>query len=129
MIMKTNNAQGRTICIGITAYMVAKAFINLFIGGFSFSGLVSTLFTVAFAVVIGVLMFTGLQYVNFGVAGYLALGFMTHLPNNIMHIGSNWFYLLEGFVDVGCAVILLILPVVREHFTNKWSELSDLLKS
>jgi len=67
--------------------------------------------------------------VSFGVAGYLALGFMTHLPNNIMNIDRNWFYLLEGFVDVGCAVILLILPVVREHFTNKWSELSDLLKS
>ena len=128
MKMKTNNAQGRTVCIAITAYMIAKAFINLFIGGFSFGGLVGTLFTVAIAVVIGVLMFSGLQYVNYGVAVYLALGFMTHLPGNIMHIGSNWFYLLEGFVDVGCAVILLILPMVKEHFTNKWSEVPDMFK-
>ena len=94
MQMKTNNAQGRTVCIAITAYMIAKAVINMFIGGISFGG----------------------------------IGFLTHLPGNLFHITSNWFYMLEGFADVGCAVVLLILPSVKEHFTNKWSEAKDLFK-
>lgn len=124
--MKTNNEQGRTICIAITAFMIAKAFINMFIGGFSIGGLFSMIIAVIFALLIGALMFTGLEYVNYGVAGYLALNFLTHLPGNIVHITDNWIYLLEGFVDVGCAVILLVLPAVKEHFTNKWSEAKDL---
>ncbi len=128
MQMKTNNAQGRTVCIAITAYMIAKAVVNMFIGGISFGGIVSTFMSIGFAVLIGALMFTGLEYVNYGVAGILALGFLTHLPGNLFHITSNWFYLLEGFADVGCAVVLLILPSVKEHFTNKWSEAKDLFK-
>ena len=124
--MKTNNEQGRTICIAITAFMIAKAFINMFVGGFSIGGLFSMIIAVIFALLIGALMFTGLEYVNYGVAGYLALNFLTHLPGNIFHITDNWIYLLEGFVDVGCAVILLVLPAVKEHFTNKWSEAKDL---
>ncbi len=126
--MTTNNAQGRTVCIGITAYMIAKAVLNLFIGGFTFGRFFGTGFSIAFVLLLGVLMFTGLEYVNYGVAGYLMLGFITHLPGNIFHITDNWFYLLEGFVDVGCAVLLLVLPAVKEHFTNKWSELPDMLK-
>ena len=127
MQMKTNNAQGRSVCLAITAYMIAKAVINMFIGGISFGGIVSTFMSIGFAVLIGILLFSGLEYVNYGVAGYLAIGFMTHLPTNILHITSNWFYLLDGFVDVGC-VLLLILPCVKEHFTNKWSEVPDLFK-
>ncbi|MBQ1451685.1 MAG: YitT family protein [Clostridia bacterium] len=69
--MKTNNAQGRTVCIAITAYMIAKAVINMFIGGISFGGIVSTFMSIGFAVLIGALMFTGLEYVNYGVAGIL----------------------------------------------------------
>ena len=126
--MKTNNEQGRTVCIAITAYMIAKAVINMFIGGISFGGIVSTFMSVGFAVLIGILMFTGLEYVNFGVAGYLALGFAAHFIPNILHITDNWIYLLEGMVDVGCAVVLVILPSVKEHFTNKWSEVPDMFK-
>ena len=127
-MFKTNNEQGRTVCVAITAYMVAKAVINMFFGGFSFGGLVGMFVSIGFALLIGVLMFTGLEYVNYGVAGYLALGFLAHLPGNILHITDNWIYLLEGLVDVGCAVVLLILPAVKEHFTNPWNEFLDNLR-
>lgn len=127
--MKTNNAQGRTVCVAITAYMVAKSILNLFLQGFSFGGLFGTFFSIVFALILGALMYSGLEYVNYGVAGYLAFGFVTHLPENLFHITSNWFYLLEGFVDVGCAVLLIIYPAVKEHFTNKWSEVAELFKS
>ncbi|MDO4864267.1 MAG: hypothetical protein Q4A05_08875, partial [Ruminococcus sp.] len=91
--MKTNNEQGRTICLAITAFMVAKAVINMFLGGFSIGALAGMFVSVVFALLIGALMFTGLEYVNYGVAGYLALGFLTHLPTNLFHITDNWIYL------------------------------------
>ena len=124
--MKTNNDQGRTVCIAITAYMLLKAVLNMLLGGISFGGIFSMFVSIGIAVVIGVFMFSGLEYVNYVVAGYLAIGFVTHLIPNILHITDNWIYLLEGFVDVGCAVILIILPQVKEHFTNPWSEIKEL---
>lgn len=120
--MKTNNAQGRTVCIAITAYLVAKFFLNIFIGGGLKIG------DLLMALAMGFFMLTGLEYVNYVVAGLLVLGFLSYLPTNILHITNNWFFLLEGFVDVGCAVLLMILPSVKGHFTNKWAEFSEIFK-
>jgi len=39
--MKTNNEQGRTVCIAITAYMLLKAVLNMLLGGISFGGIFS----------------------------------------------------------------------------------------
>lgn len=128
-MFKTNNEQGRTVCIAITAYMILKAVLNMFLGGITFGSVFHMFFAVGIAVVLGVFMFSGLEYVNYAVAGYLALGFVTHLIPNIVHITDNWIYLLEGFVDVGCAVLLMILPQVKEHFTNPWSEVKELFNN
>ena len=125
-MFKTNNEQGRTVCVAITAYMLLKAVLNMFLGGISFGGFLSMLISVNIVVILGVFMLSGLEYVNYVVAGYLAIGFMIHLIPNLTHITDNWIYLLEGFVDVGCAVLLMILPQVKEHFTNPWSEVKEL---
>jgi ABC-type antimicrobial peptide transport system permease subunit len=102
--------------------MIAKVILNFFLGG-GFS--IPELFI---AIVVGFFMLTGMEYVNYAAAAILALGFVTHLHENIMHLSRNWFFLLEGFADVGCAVLLMILPPVKEHFTNKWNEFPDIFK-
>lgn len=120
--MRTNNAQGRTICIAIGAYMIFKCILNAVLGGgFDFT---AWLIAVAGAF----FMFTGLEYVNYAVAGLLAAVAVIHFPGNIIHIRSNFIYLTEGVIDLGCAVVLCILPQIKEHFTNKWSEFSSLFK-
>ena len=124
--MKTNNEQGRTVGIAITAYMLLKAVLNMLLGGISFGGIFHMFFAIGIAVALGIFMFSGLEYVNYVVAGYLAIGIVTHLIPNILHITDNWIYLLEVFVDVRCAVLLIILPQVKEHFTNPWSEIKEL---
>ena len=115
--MNTNNEKGRTIAVGVSVYIVAKCIINGLLGG----GL--SIVNLLLGVVIFVLMFMGLQYVNYGVAVYLALFAIVNLPGNISHIGSNWFYLLEGIADILLAVALVTHNDVKEHFTNKWNEI------
>lgn len=118
--MKTNNAQGKNIAVIIGIYLFAKTILNMVVGGgFDIKGLVGDI--VLFAA-----LFSGLQYLNYGVSAILAIVVITNLPNNITHIGSNWIYLIEAAVDVVCIVILCTNASVKEHFTNKWSEISTL---
>ena len=106
-------------------YFLVKCVLNTILGGGPDIG------ELIKAVVFGVFMFTGLEYVNYVIAGLLALTVLTHLPTNIANItaGLNYvIYLLEGAADVVCAALLCALPPVREHFTNKWTELNELIK-
>lgn len=118
--MKTNNAQGKNIAVIIGLYLFAKTILNMVIGGgFDIKGLVGD-------VVLFVALFSGLQYLNYGVSVILAIVVITNLPNNIANIGSNWIYLVEAVADVVCIVFLCINASIKEHFTNKWSEISKL---
>lgn len=114
--MKTNNEQGRTITIGITVYLIAKVILNGVLGGFS-------LFELIIAVLFGAVMFTGGKFANYVIAGFLALVALSHLPDNISDIGSNWIYLLEGIADIGCGAVLCFFAPVKEHFTNDWQDI------
>ncbi|MBQ9898200.1 MAG: hypothetical protein IJM44_01935 [Ruminococcus sp.] len=118
--MRTNNAQGRNLCMAITGYLVVKAIINMTLAG----GL--NIGAIILALVLGAAMFTGLQFVNYGAAAYLLVVAVVYLPGNISNIGSNWIYLLEGLIDIGCAAALCTVPAIKEHFTNKWSEIGSL---
>lgn len=118
--MKTNNAQGRSFCLIITGYLIAKAILNMILaGGFNIGALL-------LAVLFGAAMYTGLQFVNDGVAVYLVVIAVVHLPGNISNIGTNWIYLIEGLADIACAALLCVQPQIKEHFTNKWNELGEL---
>lgn len=120
--MKTNNQQGRTFVIIIGIYLVIKTVLNMIIGGgLDIGGLLWNL--ILFAA-----MFTGLQYVNFGVAAVLAVVAVSHLPANISNFGSNWIYLIEGIIDIACAALLCFEFNIKDHFTNKWSEILTLFK-
>ena len=114
--MKTNNDQGRLFTLGITVYLIIKVILNGIIGGyFDIGGIIV-------ALIFGAAMFTGLKYVNYAVAVYLVLIAVIHLPTNIAHISSNWVYLLEGIIDIGCAAALCFFPPIKEHFTNGWND-------
>lgn len=121
--MKTNDPQGRAYCIIITAYLLIKAVLNMILGGaLNFGDLIA-------AIVFGAAMFTGLQFVNYAAAGYLVIIAAVHFPANITHLSSNWIYLLEGLIDIACAALLCTVTPIKNHFTNKWSEFSQLFKN
>jgi len=121
MNMKTNNETGRLYCIFIGAYAIVKAVLNLILGA-GFGDIIVGVFILA-------VLFTGLQYMNYLTAGYLAFIVLINLWANISNIGSNWIYLLEGFIDLGCAALLCFRSEIKEHFTNKWDELPELFDS
>ena len=110
--MHTNNPKGRLLCIVISVYLIAKAVLNMVIGGgFSFSDMF-------IAVGLAVMLFTGFKYFNYMAAAVLALIAVIYLPQNISNISTNWLYLIEGIIDIGCAVLLCVHKDIREHFTK-----------
>lgn len=118
--MKTNNVQGRNFALIVGCYLIIKAIVNMAIGGgFNIADLL-------LAVVMTCMLFTGLQFVNYAVAGIMVIIALVHLPDNISNFSSNWFYLLEGIIDIGLAAVLVVKSDIKEHFTNKWSEIQDL---
>ena len=121
--MKTNNQQGRAMATAIGVYLIIKSVLNMMIGG----GL--SVFSLLKAIGGAVVLFSGMQYVNIAVAGILFLVAVIHLPSNISNFGSNWIYLIEGIIDIVCAVLLVTKDDIKAHFTNKWTELSDIFSN
>ncbi|MBR5683516.1 MAG: hypothetical protein IKW96_09655 [Ruminococcus sp.] len=110
--MQTNDPKGRALCVVIGVYLIAKAVLNMVIGGgFSFSEMF-------IAAGLAVMIFTGLKYFNYLAAAVLAVTALIYLPQNISNIGSNWLYLIEGVLDIGCAVLLCVQKNIRQHFTK-----------
>ncbi len=115
----TNNKTGRNLAVTFGLYMIVKAVVNMIIGGDSIA-------QVVYAVIAAVALYTGLQFVNYVIAASLALVVLMHIGNNIANLGTDWryvVYILEGVIDAFCAVMLVINVNVREHFTNKWTEI------
>lgn len=118
--MKTNNEQGRNLAMAIGIYFIAKAIINMLIGGgFSLSDMLLGIAATCF-------LYTGLQFVNIAVVILTGLVVIKHLGNNISNLGNDWryiVYLAEAAVDVFCCVLLLTKSEIKQHFTNKWTEI------
>lgn len=121
--MKTNNPQGRNVATVIGVYLIIKSVLNMVIGGGLSIG--SLLIAVGGALA----LFSGMQFVNFVVAGILFIVAVVHLPANISNFGSNWIYLIEGVIDIVCAVLLVTRDDIKAHFTTKWTELSDIFSN
>lgn len=120
--MKTNNKTGRNFVVMACIYLFAKGILNLIIGGgFNLSDIV-------FAVFASVALYSGLEYVQYAAAAILAIGVVTNLPHNLTHLPGSIIYLIEAVVDVGVILLLILQNDVKEHFTNKWSEISELFK-
>ena len=75
--MNTNNETGRKICVGIGAYLIVKCVLNMIIGGgLDISGLL-------IAAAMFCALWSGIKYVNYVVAGILAVIALIHMPDNI----------------------------------------------
>lgn len=118
--MKTNNQKGRSLVLVIGIYLIFKFLLNTFLGGgINFSDLL-------FTAVACVGMYTGLQFVNYGFAILLGLTVLANLKANIAGFPSTIIYLIEAAVDVVSIVLLVGNSAIKEHFTNKWSEIQEL---
>ena len=109
--MNIKNQKGFSISIAMAAYVVVKAVLNMILGGFSLSSLL-------LALGMACLFFVWIKNVNYITAGILVLVVLMHLPANLGNIGSNWIYLLEGAVDVVCAVMLVTNSDVKENYSG-----------
>lgn len=113
--MNTNNDKGRNIAVFIGVYFIVKSVLNMILGD-SFGNII-------YAVFEAVMLYTGLQYINYAVVILTGLVVIKNFGNNISNIGSNWIYLLEGIIDIGCCLLLVASEDVRQHFTSKWTEI------
>lgn len=113
--MGTNNEKGRNIAVFIGAYFIVKSILNMILGD-SFGNVI-------YALIEAIALYTGLQYINYVVAGITALVVILNLKNNITNFSSNWIYLIEGIIDAGCCILLVAAADVKQHFTNKWTEI------
>lgn len=120
--MKTNNTKGRNFVVIIGVYLIAKTVLNMIIGG-GFN-----IFDLIAPIVCFLAMFSGLEYLNYAVAVIIAIPVLKNIGYNVTHLPSSLIYLIEAVADVGAIVLLVVQNDIKEHFTNKWSEISSLFK-
>ncbi len=123
--MKTNNASGRTLALAIGAWAIFKCILNAIIGGgFDAGSLIAAVVIIAAALL-------GIKYTNYAVAAILAIVVIINLFGNIgmlFHLNTmikGLVFLVEGLVDIICALVLCAAPNVREHFSNDFSDLGQ----
>ena len=128
--MNTNNSSGRTFCILIGIWLLFKTVLNTFINGIHISDLPQDARELIIAIAVCVFLFLGIKYSNYIIAGVLAFIVIYYLPGNIDGLGNSdslvrsLIYILEGGVDIVCALVLCLASNVKEHFTNKFSDIS-----
>ncbi len=115
--MKTNNENGRKLACIIGVYLILKAFVNIAVSG-SFS-----IGDLALAIIEAAALYTGLMYINYAVAAICLLVVAQHLKTNLSDISSHILYLVEAAIDVACAVLLIVNNDIKQHFSNKWSDI------
>lgn len=123
--MQTHNVQGRKLVVIIGIYLIAKTLLNMIMGGFYMFNIVADLLV---PMICFVALYSGLEYLNIAVAVIIALPVLKNMYYNIIHLPSSLIYLIEAVIDVGAILLLVIHKDVKEHFTNKWSEITSLFK-
>jgi hypothetical protein len=93
--------------------MVVKGILNLILG-FSASNIVTLLVAISLTVA----MLRKVPYTQYVTIVLLVLLFLVNLPANISNFTQNWFYLVEGVLDVGAAAILAFHPDVKQYFAS-----------
>ena len=107
----TNNERGRAYALIIGIYFILKTILNIILGDNSGNIIYATLETVV--------LFAGIQYANYVIAGITAFVVIYYLKGNLSAPLNNILYIREGVIDIYCAYILIFNGNVKEHFTNK----------
>lgn len=109
--MNGSPEKGKKMAFAIGIYVMAKALLNGFIGGFS---LTDTVLAIA---VFGVL-FTAVKYCNYIVAAFLAFVVVKHLGHNLSDVRGNLIYLAEAAADIVSAALLIFSRDIRSFFAK-----------
>ena len=98
---------GKKWVFGIGLYLILKGVLNLILG---FS--VSNIIMLIVGVVALVLMLNRVPYINYIVAVFLAIMFLTHIGANLSNLGSQWITFGNCFSDTILeSNIFLIVPL------------------
>ncbi|MBO5318530.1 MAG: hypothetical protein J6B01_01815 [Ruminococcus sp.] len=141
--MKTNNEKGRSLIILLSGGLLAKEVIGLVVGilsGIFYGGIGGAIGGFIGMLILDVIliaaMYSGLRYINYGVCGIfgiLALYYLLGIINIfkwITFIGV--ISLLLNLVWAAGLILGILLLVmnndVKEHFTNEWSEIGNLIQ-
>lgn len=121
--MKTNNKKGQLITIIIAIFIAAKTILNTILSGSLDikGGLLE--------MILAALLVMGLQYTNLAVAIVIGAIALTAFPANCRNLPGSFIYLLEGITDMGVAIILCIIPAVKEHCSNAWNDIGSIFKT
>ena len=124
--MKTNNQQGRRFVLAIAAYFVIKLILN----GILFK--TTTPGSFIFDAIILASLYTGMDKLNYVGAVFIGLMMLSGFKyiGNKMYDASTLrtvFYIIETILDIGCVAALVLQKDIKEHFTNKWSQILDLM--
>ena len=127
--MKTNNESGRVFCIIIGLWVLFKTVFNMFINGIHIGDIPQDAKQLILAIAICVFLFLGIKISNYIIAGVLVFVMIYYLPGNIKGLFgdtplASLVYILEGVVDVGCALALCLVQNIKEHFTNSFSDIT-----
>jgi hypothetical protein len=116
--MSENAERGKSFVVVIGSYMVLKEVLNLIlsiVGGGGLGGIVSIIIT-------GIIVFAMLycpQWIKYIVALFLAVTFFRHIFGNLSDIFGNLIYIIEGVLDIICAVVLVINPAITAFYDEK----------
>ena len=127
--MQTNNESGRVFCIIIGLWVLFKTVFNMFINGIHIGDIPQDAKQLILAIAICVFLFLGIKISNYIIAGVLVFVMIYYLPGNIKGLFgdtplASLVYILEGVVDVGCALALCLVQNIKEHFTNSFSDIT-----
>lgn len=104
---------GQKMAVGIGGWIVIKAVLNILLGGFGIDHIIELVVGAVFAF----LLTQGTKYMNYVVALLLAIIALKNLKPNIEGFGNGTtIYLIEGIVDIVCAVILVFNKEIKAHF-------------
>lgn len=104
---------GQKIATGIGGWIVVKGVLNLILSGFGLNNIIE----LAVGAVFAFLLTQGTKYMNYVVAVLLAVIAIKNLKPNIDGFSNGTaVYLIEGIVDIICAVVLVFNKDVRSHF-------------
>jgi uncharacterized membrane-anchored protein len=102
--------KGKQFSIAIGVYIILKQILNVALGG--------SITSLILPIVMAVLLILGIRYCNYGVACVLVVIFIAHIGTNLSNLGFNSYlvYLIEGIIDVLCAVALCVNSDIKAYF-------------
>ena len=106
--------KGKAFLLGVSAYLLAKSVLNLFLNHFGGSEILNLIVQAVLAAVLICRIPKG-QFIT-GAA--LVIIACIHLPANLGGLPGTWIYLAEGIIDIAVAALLFSSPDVKAYMES-----------